>query len=95
MRRAYPQFLAAGGRRCRAEILQVIFPLTYWDLIRKHAAARDLDPYLVAALIAQESTFDPGDPLRRQRLGPDADRAGHRPPARALARDPAASRRRC
>ena len=58
MRRAYPHFLAADQTLPR-EILQVIFPLTYWDLIRKHAAARDLDPYLVAALIAQESTFDP------------------------------------
>jgi soluble lytic murein transglycosylase len=59
MRRAYPQFLTAGGEALPTEILQIIFPLTYWDLIRKHAAARNLDPYLVAALIAQESTFDP------------------------------------
>jgi soluble lytic murein transglycosylase len=58
MRRAYPQFLTADQNLPR-EILQVIFPLTYWDLIRKHSAARGLDPYLVAALIAQESTFDP------------------------------------
>jgi soluble lytic murein transglycosylase len=58
MRRAYPQFLTADQSLPR-EILQVIFPLTYWDLIRKHSAARGLDPYLVAALIAQESTFDP------------------------------------
>jgi soluble lytic murein transglycosylase len=58
MRRAYPQFLTAE-QGLPGEILQVIFPLTYWDLIRKHAAARNLDPYLVAALIAQESTFDP------------------------------------
>jgi peptidoglycan lytic transglycosylase len=58
MRRAYPQFLTADQNLPR-EILQVIFPLTYWDLIRKHSAARGLDPFLVAALIAQESTFDP------------------------------------
>ncbi len=58
MRRAYPQFLTADQTLPR-EILEVIFPLEYWDLIRKHAAARGLDPYLVAALIAQESTFDP------------------------------------
>ncbi len=58
MRRAYPQFLTADQALPR-ELLQVIFPLTYWDLIRKHSAARGLDPYLVAALIAQESTFDP------------------------------------
>ena len=59
MRRAYPQFLTADGHELPTEILEIIFPLTYWDLIRKHAAARNLDPYLVAALIAQESTFDP------------------------------------
>ena len=58
MRRAYPQFLTADQTLPR-EILEVIFPLEYWDLIRKHSAARGLDPYLVAALIAQESTFDP------------------------------------
>ena len=59
MRRAYPQFLTAGGESVPAEILQVIFPLTYWDAIRKHSAVYELDPYIVAALIAQESTFDP------------------------------------
>jgi soluble lytic murein transglycosylase len=37
----------------------VIFPLTYWDSIKRHAAVYQLDPYVVAALIAQESTFDP------------------------------------
>ena len=38
----------------------MIFPLVYWDSIRKHSAQHDLDPYLMAALIAQESTFDAG-----------------------------------
>jgi peptidoglycan lytic transglycosylase len=59
MRRAYPQHLTAGGEQLPAEILQVIFPLTYWESIRRQSALRRLDPYLVAALIAQESTFDP------------------------------------
>jgi peptidoglycan lytic transglycosylase len=58
MRRAYPQFLAAGGEGLPAEILQVIFPLTYWDSIKRNATLYGLDPYVVAALIAQESTFD-------------------------------------
>ena len=58
MRRAYPQFLAAGGEGLPAEILQIIFPLTYWDSIKRNAKIYDLDPYVVAALIAQESTFD-------------------------------------
>jgi soluble lytic murein transglycosylase len=60
MRRAYPQFLTAGGQQLPAEVLQVIFPLTYWPLIQKYANAHKLDPYLIAALIAQESTFDAG-----------------------------------
>jgi soluble lytic murein transglycosylase len=57
MKRAYPQFMAAGGHELPREILTTIFPLEYWDLIRKNAAQHKLDPYLVAALMAQESTF--------------------------------------
>jgi len=59
MRRAYPQFLTSGGQDLPREVLQVIFPVAYWDLIRKYAGANNLDPYLVAALVAQESTFVP------------------------------------
>jgi soluble lytic murein transglycosylase len=58
MRQTYPQFLAAGGETLPTEILKIIFPLDYWPLIRQHAAQHHLDPYFVAALIAQESTFD-------------------------------------
>jgi soluble lytic murein transglycosylase len=57
MRRAYPQFMAEGGERLPTGLLKVIFPVEHWDLIRRHAAARRLDPFLVAALVAQESTF--------------------------------------
>jgi soluble lytic murein transglycosylase len=59
MRRAYPQFMAAGGQELPREVQTVIYPLAYWDLIRKHAEANRLDPFLVAALILQESTFVP------------------------------------
>jgi soluble lytic murein transglycosylase len=59
MRRAYPQHLTSDGHVVPTEILEVIFPLTYWDSIRRHSAQHGLDPYIIAALIAQESTFDP------------------------------------
>lgn len=59
MKRAYPQYLAAGGETLPREILEVIFPVEYWLLLQKHAGAKGLDPYLVAALVAQESNFDP------------------------------------
>jgi soluble lytic murein transglycosylase len=59
MKRAYPQYMAAGGETLPVEILRVLFPLDYWPLLQQHAKARGLDPYVVAALVAQESTFDP------------------------------------
>lgn len=59
MRRAYPQFMAAGGEDLPREVLRVIFPLDYWPLLEGNARAQGLDPFIVAALAAQESTFDP------------------------------------
>jgi soluble lytic murein transglycosylase len=58
MKRAYPQYLAAGGEQLPPEILHVIFPVDYFPLLKGHAQARGLDPYLMAALVAQESNFD-------------------------------------
>jgi soluble lytic murein transglycosylase len=57
MRRAYPQFMAEGGELLPVEILRVIFPIDHWDLITSQARARRLDPFLMTALVAQESTF--------------------------------------
>ncbi len=59
MRRAYPQFMAAGGEQLPPDVLRVIFPLDYWPLIKKYSDAHKLDPYLMTALVAQESTFTP------------------------------------
>src|SRR6185295_12607312 len=57
MKRAYPQYLAAGGERLPDELLKVLFPVNYWPQIRRYASEHQLDPYMIAALIAQESTF--------------------------------------
>jgi soluble lytic murein transglycosylase len=38
-------------------VLGIVFPMDYWPLIKKYADANNLDPYLMSALIAQESTF--------------------------------------
>ncbi|MGE5244259.1 MAG: transglycosylase SLT domain-containing protein [Betaproteobacteria bacterium] len=59
VKHAYPQYLAAGGEELPPELLKVLFPVDYWPIIRRYASAHDLDPYLMAALIAQESTFTP------------------------------------
>jgi soluble lytic murein transglycosylase len=58
IKRAVPQYLSSAGDDLPPDVLQVLFPVAYWDVIKKNATASELDPYLVAALIAQESTFD-------------------------------------
>lgn len=57
MKRAYPQYMSEAGHTLPMEVQRVLFPLRYWDLIKQHASNRGLDPFLVAALVAQESTF--------------------------------------
>jgi soluble lytic murein transglycosylase len=58
VKRALPQYLSSGGSDLPPEVLKVLFPVAYWDLIHRYGKANNLDPYLLAALIAQESTFD-------------------------------------
>ena len=57
MKRAYPQYLAAGGEKLPADLLKVLFPVSYWPEIKRYSSEHQLDPYMIAALIAQESTF--------------------------------------
>ena len=57
MKRAYPQYLAAGGEKLPDDLLKVLFPVDYWPLIKRYSLEHQLDPYMMAALIAQESTF--------------------------------------
>lgn len=59
MKRAYPQYLSREGALLPDDVLRVTYPVEYWGLIRKYAAAHRLDPYLIAALIAQESGYNP------------------------------------
>lgn len=59
MKRAYPQYLSREGASLPPDVLRVTYPVAYWPLIRKYSAAHKLDPYLIAALIAQESGYNP------------------------------------
>jgi peptidoglycan lytic transglycosylase len=69
VKRAFPQYLSAAGGDLPPEVLQVLFPVAYWDLISRYGGARQLDPYLLAALIAQESTFDAGVTSQAHAIG--------------------------
>ncbi len=57
MKRAYPHYIAAGGESLPPDVLRIVFPLDYWPLIEKYSKQHGLDPYLMTALVAQESTF--------------------------------------
>ena len=60
MKRAYPQYLASGGETLPPEVMRILYPLDHWPTLEGGAAKHGLDKYLVAALAAQESTFDAG-----------------------------------
>jgi soluble lytic murein transglycosylase len=55
--RASPHSRAAGGEQLPPDVLRIIFPLDYWPIIKKYSDAHGLDPWLMTALVAQESTF--------------------------------------
>lgn len=57
MRQAYPQYLSVQGSNLPREVQQVIFPIDYVPLIKRYTAQHKLDPFVVAALIGQESSY--------------------------------------
>jgi len=60
--------LAASARR-DTRLFRLLYPLVYGDAIRAEAAARRVDPTLVAALIHQESGFNPRATSRAGAVG--------------------------
>jgi soluble lytic murein transglycosylase len=59
MKRAYPEYIGDGADRLPEEVLRIIYPLEFREQLERRARAAGLDPALVAALVCQESTFDP------------------------------------
>jgi soluble lytic murein transglycosylase len=51
--------MAARGELAPAIAERIRYPRGYWDLITAASSRNQLDPYLVAALIRQESLFNP------------------------------------
>jgi len=58
-RQAVGRAIRGGGCGIDSGWFQPCYPLAFWDVVRRETAERALDPYLVAALIRQESLFDP------------------------------------
>jgi soluble lytic murein transglycosylase len=60
MKRAYPEYVTETGGSLPDAVWRILFPLQFGDLLASSAGAAGVDPALVAAVIQQESTFDPG-----------------------------------
>ena len=68
MKRAYPQYIAAGGEALPVEMLKVLFPVALLGRAQEARGRRTASIRTsIAALIAQESTFDARRPVARQR----------------------------
>jgi soluble lytic murein transglycosylase len=59
LKRALPYSASAPIKSIPLAYWRILFPEPYWDTIKAESAKNDLDPYLVASLIRQESEFNP------------------------------------
>lgn len=59
LKRALPYATSAPIDSIPLAYWRILFPEPYWDTIKTESAKNNLDPYLVASLIRQESEFNP------------------------------------
>jgi soluble lytic murein transglycosylase len=58
-KRALPSASSVSIQSIPMVYWRILFPKPWWDTIQAESARNNLDPYLVASLIRQESEFDP------------------------------------
>lgn len=59
LRRVFPEYLDLPFNALPREIWEMFYPVNYEDLIQREAAKYAIDPFLIMALIRQESAFNP------------------------------------
>lgn len=69
LQKAHPEYTLYQGGEVPREVEELLFPLAYWETICQESQRHDLDPYLVAGLIRQESAFDPNARSRANARG--------------------------
>jgi soluble lytic murein transglycosylase len=60
LKRVVPSYTAQEIGVLPTAYWRVLFPRPYWPEVQRFATENNLDPYLVASLIRQESEFNPG-----------------------------------
>ncbi|HWR16754.1 MAG TPA: transglycosylase SLT domain-containing protein [Terriglobales bacterium] len=69
MKRAVPSYFALDYSALPRNYWETLFPRPFWSDLKRYSEANELDPYLVASLIRQESEFNPGAISRANALG--------------------------
>ena len=69
LKRALPGSASASIESIPLVYWRILFPEPWWDTIQAESAKNNLDPYLVASLIRQESEFDPSAISRANAYG--------------------------
>jgi len=69
MKRTVPSYFSLDVSALPRNYWETLFPRPYWTDLKRYSSANDLDPYLVASLIRQESEFNPGAISRANALG--------------------------
>jgi len=69
LKRAVPGYFAVDLPSLPRSYWEALFPKPYWVELRRFSSSNALDPYLVAALIRQESEFNPGAVSRANAVG--------------------------
>ncbi|MGB8260267.1 MAG: transglycosylase SLT domain-containing protein, partial [Terracidiphilus sp.] len=69
IKRAVPSAATAPIRSIPLSYWRILFPEAYWPIIKAEAAKNNIDPYLVAGLIRQESEFNPNAVSRANACG--------------------------
>ena len=69
LKRAYPDYGQMLPEEATREVWEVFYPLKWWSNIKEEAKRHNLDPYLIAGLIRQETVFTPNARSRANALG--------------------------
>lgn len=69
LKRAVPSYFAVDLPSLPRSYWEALFPKPYWIDLRRFSSSNALDPYLVAALIRQESEFNPSAVSRANAVG--------------------------
>ena len=69
MKRSVPNYFAVDVPELPRSYWEALFPKPYWNDLKRYSVENDLDPFLVASLIRQESEFNPGAVSRANAVG--------------------------